>query len=527
MKKLLLIFTLFLSIILISSCGKSVEGKASELFDAGMFEQAKIYLTEEIVKDPKNASLHFLLGKCLLAANNLNQAQEEFNRAIRLDVDQADLIGAAYFEVGEKLLLEEKYEYARTLFGLVFKYDPNFEKTKIGNTYSEAAINKINVGDAESFKYLFLTAIYYNPNSIDRMHQAAKQKTENITSPNEISLLTTLTQLFLTNVPEQSDYWIDLTYNFVNEHKNSISPERIISTLNLLASQNTQTKNKITKFYQERTRYELDQKSYHAVSLYINSLNEMDYSALVLSLKNVWDEIKVNLDKIKNLGKNNFVTLFRLCNEFADDVEFSKSIEYTFADALYLYTSGYRDRSIIKFNEVIKKTSSESSINKLAASIIEPPKVGSRKIYSEPIRISGRRGNIDITLIELVIKVNEINLIFAAKAVDDKVKLLFIPKEREIRGFGAVITGKELLNILDDNGKVFNAKNGFVGGNQDDFNNTVKEIQIRTFEEVILTVSFPLPSPGSTKVTFISPRLNGWQSEWVWNDIILKNGPFD
>ena len=58
------------------------------------------------------------------------------------------------------------------------------------------------------------------------------------------------------------------------------------------------------------------------------------------------------------------------------------------------------------------------------------------------------------------------------------------------------------------------AKNGFEGGKQNYCNDPVRKIKIQSFEEVLVTATFKMISLGATKIKLISPKLDGWQSEW-------------
>ena len=87
----------------------------------------------------------------------------------------------------------------------------------------------------------------------------------------------------------------------------------------------------------------------------------------------------------------------------------------------------------------------------------------------------------------------------------------------------------EAVYILDDNGQKFYSTSGWQGGRQSRFNSCATQVSFDPNEEVILTAAFPMVSRGATSIRFVSPDPDnaGHQSQWYWQGIQLKSGPFD
>jgi len=91
-------------LLMVFSCGGSPTQKAREFVDAGMYSEAASLLREHIEEEPKDADAHFLLGSILLLVGEGSEADESFQRAIRLDEGYKEKVVRAYYDGGSSLI---------------------------------------------------------------------------------------------------------------------------------------------------------------------------------------------------------------------------------------------------------------------------------------------------------------------------------------------------------------------------------------------------------------------------------------
>ena len=119
---------------------------------------------------------------------------------------------------------------------------------------------------------------------------------------------------------------------------------------------------------------------------------------------------------------------------------------------------------------------------------------------------------VDIRLISARVDLEGIVISFGVRAGERPDYLLFFPQNwKDVFGYDAG------LYIEDPSGRRSFSISGFTGGHQSAFNRSVKRIDIAAREEVIVSARFPTMSGSS--LSFVSPRQNGWQSEWRWDGI--------
>ncbi len=113
--------------LIIISCGKGLEKQAQEFMELGMFDEAKTFLAEELSKRPKNAELHFLLGKCFLETDELEKAEESFGRATSLTPTISVKIGKTYSEKALTLLRIDEIDKPLSFFATAMNYDSSLK----------------------------------------------------------------------------------------------------------------------------------------------------------------------------------------------------------------------------------------------------------------------------------------------------------------------------------------------------------------------------------------------------------------
>jgi hypothetical protein len=80
------------------------------------------------------------------------------------------------------------------------------------------------------------------------------------------------------------------------------------------------------------------------------------------------------------------------------------------------------------------------------------------------------------------------------------------------------------LYLIVDGATTLASNSGLEGGRQSSFNNvdSIRRIDIFPGEYIVLFARFP-PLPDDAKtLKIVSPMLNGWQSEWYWQNIELR-----
>jgi serine/threonine protein kinase len=156
-----------------------------------------------------------------------------------------------------------------------------------------------------------------------------------------------------------------------------------------------------------------------------------------------------------------------------------------------------------------------------------PLQHGLRRYSSNPFSVPtwsyGGGAGITLDLTSAAVRSTETVLTFRAVGGPRPDLLLYEPpkagKPHFINRMGMV---SEELYLLDGTGAKLYSLSGFEGGSQSWFNTSARRINIAPGEVVELAVRFSAVSESASTLTFVSPRLNGWQAEWRWNDIPLR-----
>jgi hypothetical protein len=249
-----------------------------------------------------------------------------------------------------------------------------------------------------------------------------------------------------------------------------------------------------------------------------------------------WGRVDGSLANLKTLGSSEFNALFSLCETSLLPESVRRSGRYKFAQALKLWVDGRRTSAIEKL-AAIASSGGDSFEASRAREILAPPAPGKREVHGATpfhfrtwsrgslgsVGASDGRG-VYIQLVGYEVYSDRLTVSFSARSGAHKELLLYAP--RTIReGF----SNCESLYVLDDNGQRFYSTNGWRGGRQSRLNSCATQISFGPNEEVILTAEFPMVSRGATSMRLISPDPDnaGHQSEWSWQGIQLKSGPFD
>jgi hypothetical protein len=149
-----------------------------------------------------------------------------------------------------------------------------------------------------------------------------------------------------------------------------------------------------------------------------------------------------------------------------------------------------------------------------------------------PLHLRGGQGGggLDVQLTSVSLGEKQCQVSFRLRAGEHAGFLLYEPagargRTRDVLGKQvAVDRDLEEIYLLDDAGVKYYSTTGLSGGKQVNFDlyNFTRRINLAPREDVVLTATFPPLSGEPSSVTFVSPPLMKWQSEWRWAAISLK-----
>jgi hypothetical protein len=143
---------------------------------------------------------------------------------------------------------------------------------------------------------------------------------------------------------------------------------------------------------------------------------------------------------------------------------------------------------------------------------------------------TGGGGGLDVQLLQAKVEPQALELVFRMRAGDRGDLLLYEPPRSKHQSRGPagatapVDEAFEELYIQDDTGTRSYSTTGLIGGRQLSFNNynLVRKITFGPGEQVVVSARFPPVRKDISTISFISPALNGWQSEWRSGVIPLR-----
>jgi len=155
-----IVFFIFLLFVL--GCGTKTIKKAKDFMEIGMYKEAIFLLEKEVLKHPKNAEVHFLLGKAYLYTSEGEKAKVSFDRAVKVKIKMKDAVVDEYLKLAFELIEEGRLESERKiliLFDQIINLNPN-AKRRIAQELIQTAekLDDNNLGKAwcleEAIKYL-------------------------------------------------------------------------------------------------------------------------------------------------------------------------------------------------------------------------------------------------------------------------------------------------------------------------------------------------------------------------------------
>jgi len=376
------------------------------------------------------------------------------------------------------------------------------------------------------------SSVGFDPNSSklisEKAFEIAKTLTSNPQNSNNLIALCDFSTSFNNNLQNE---WSLLLKSFLDKNGNSIDKNALANICVKTSQWNPSLKDEMSnlvfqKGKEELLKNELDENTLQSLMNAATSINEglkPEASALI------WEKLSTNFTDLKKLGKSRFLSLFNLCENYGLSSDVSNSDNYQFASALKNYEDGDKEAAISIFKSLSGKKNSIAG--KASSQIISPPQIGNLSFNSTPFSFKGTwsyfgGSGLDITLTSIKIKSSSITVIFSMKNNGNNKECLIYSTKTLTERFGS---NCEKLYILDNNGKKSYSYGGFVGGKHENYNSCCNKICFNPNEEIILSADFPMISPGATSIKFVSPNPDnaGHQSEWSWDNLKLKNEPFE
>lgn len=252
---------------------------------------------------------------------------------------------------------------------------------------------------------------------------------------------------------------------------------------------------------------------------------EVSSATVVRVGEQAWAELSRQLTDPPRLGREKFHQLFTLCAQNGFPTGVREQPEYRLAQALNDYEQGERTRALASLGE-LAAANTETTITRVARQILSPPPAGRLETARPPITFKDGRGQVS-----LVIELKALEV--GRREVELEMSIHNRSARRQFLSFAenasepSADTSNALLALIDDNGQKQESVRGLGGGTLvAEASGNLRAVQFEPGEKRTIYASFPLPSPGATRVSFVSPRYRS-QSSWGWKDLSIKAGPFD
>lgn len=244
----------------------------------------------------------------------------------------------------------------------------------------------------------------------------------------------------------------------------------------------------------------------------------------------LWDLISPLIAEPKKVGQPNFHKITYILGNLELPQNILQSNRYKLASGLQFYVDGNLDGAIPIFEE-IAANDPNSQDGKLSKQILVSP--AQRKLtynwddfhFKGTWSNSGGPNGLLIRLVGVTVGSSSLSVLFSVTPNNNKDCLIYATKNINEQ-FGSHC---ETLYLIDNTGKKLYTTSGFIGGRQEEFNSCTKRICLEPGERVNISAEFPMVSRGATAIRFVSPNPDnaGHQSDWHWDGIIIKPGPFD
>lgn len=134
--------------------------KIDRLIRDRQYSEAQVILNEKLQSHPNSPQLWVLMGKYVLATNDLARAQDAFSHAKSLDPTTAPAIGAEYFASAEEIFPSDAAKAERRL-DLAASYDASLAP-RIGQLFFEKGKVAFDLHDMSSADELFQKGVGFD-----------------------------------------------------------------------------------------------------------------------------------------------------------------------------------------------------------------------------------------------------------------------------------------------------------------------------------------------------------------------------
>jgi len=136
-------FLLFLVVIvimcqIITGCGNSNINEAEKLIDAGMYVEAATFLEQEIMNSPTNVKAYVLLGMTNIYLGNVSKAQKHFQSAFQLNPGMGNRIGQFLLKFATDNQTQQSKDRTYEMLNMAVNFDPPL-KNAVGKYYLDLA----------------------------------------------------------------------------------------------------------------------------------------------------------------------------------------------------------------------------------------------------------------------------------------------------------------------------------------------------------------------------------------------------
>lgn len=456
--------------------------KIAQFMQAGMYPQAVALLQHQIYETPTNADAHFNLGVCLTAMNRLREAQESFDRAVRLNPEVGSKIGKELFAAASNLAPPPNYQ-TQSIMSLAVGYDPSLRPV-VAKRYLDAARA---VSDTSSLSQLAREAVAIDPGSaLESASLLLEVAASNASSLGERNVASLIEQARQMASPKHQI--VSAVYDIVERHsreglhRSSLLFHKVLMEKSLVDSSRAQA----------------------VLTDAANALLENDAELFLVAV----DQLTKIAPKIPEAG----------------------TPREKYLVAVYYWRTNQRARATEMFAAL------RDLPPQIDLSFISTPVKPGRYPVGQRQEGDFGWGKFEMTLESVTIAADAtIELqIRVVNKTDHKQHFIFFGKQgaEKWQRYGGASAGTRAFHgaddehffVVDDFGvRSIATPPHFMGTpNREEFNSSNDAVVMAPRQEIAETLKFGKLSPSATAITFVSPRHNGHQWEIAFRDIQLK-----
>lgn len=442
--------------------------------------------------------------------------------AVQFDKNVAPQAGQTIAKAAHKKLQSDP----ASSIGLVetaLEYDPQLKNSLVA-ALTTRTIEAVNSDDVIAAKLLSSAVIRYEPSLGPTIATSALKRVQELTpSGDNWERIRDLAALAKELNARESSSWAVLLTNLLNRTmslpiraQDRTAIGRLVVNFDAGAGRNLSST--FTKF--GTSAISASSPDLDAAAIFFGAAVEFDRSSAESVNSLIWDHFSRFLFASSSVEQNRFLEFWNVASRFTPAAKSHEGIRL-YAAALGDYLKGHRAKAMEMFNSIAKGQPNTVEA-KASAAILSAPRPSTIKHSIMPFRLNSGSSYLEISLVSSEITSSDIALTFKLRGGPGQYGSSLEFGTLPVSGEYAVC---EKLFLIDDLGTKIYASSGFIGGTQKSYE-CRQRIEIKPNEEILVSARFPMISRGATSVKFVSPKLFGRQSEWFWNNIYLKNGPF-